>query len=617
MSETTKLASTLSPEFIGIPKAPTASEDAEDNQIANVGYVKSTVGVDDELSTESEHAVQNKVITDRFLGIDSDIVELDEKINNEKLRAEIAENLLAPKESPVFTGNPTAPNIDSNSVDTSIANKKYVDDVADNYYINYNQSGQNADDILTAINSGKNIYCVETILNVGDVYYPLSQFEDPGYTPTEVSLKFTDGHKEISLVVTSSATTWTTTYTNDSIELTGTPTAPTAPAGTNTDQIATTAFVNDALQNSDAMRKGIDYVTAGHKASTELGSHATAEGINVTASGDNSHAEGYQTISSGDNSHAEGVYSTASGLASHAEGYDTTARGNNSHSEGFDTVANSDNSHAEGNNTNALGNNSHTEGLQTIASGLNSHAEGTNTVANHRSQHVFGEFNTADGSLAATTERGNFVEVVGNGLDANNTSNARTLDWQGNEVLAGKLTVGTQPTEDNDVATKKYVDDNISSIGSGLPSVTTVDDGKVLTVVDGQWDKAEPQGGGLEPIIVKLGVNDIWYNSLSSRIGWYDEELEDQTYDKLVEAFQNNTPVYFDLIYGTENNISNPTHVSGYASMSGIEDTVQAVSCILRVHDKNSQYHPVCDLIIEASIYAENKSVSMSFSTNY
>lgn len=60
-----------------------------------------------------------------------------------------------------------------------------------------------------------------------------------------------------------------------------------------------------------------------------------------------------------------------------------------------------------------------------------------------------------------------YLEVVGNGLDAEHPRNARTLDIAGNEVLAGRLTVGAQPVDDNDVATKKYVDDNGGSGGDG------------------------------------------------------------------------------------------------------------------------------------------------------
>jgi len=39
--------------------------------------------------------------------------------------------------------------------------------------------------------------------------------------------------------------------------------------------------------------------------------------------------------------------------------------------------------------------------------------------------------------------------------------------------------------------------------GSGLPAVTAADNGDVLTVVNGAWDKAAPSGGGV------LAVHDV------------------------------------------------------------------------------------------------------------
>ncbi len=86
------------------------------------------------------------------------------------------------------------------------------------------------------------------------------------------------------------------------------------------------------------------------------------------------------------------------------------------------------------------------EGRSTRASGDYSHAEGLFTTANHASQHVFGEHNIEDPSTAATTERGNYVEIVGNGTGSSAKSNARTLDWSGNEWLAGSLTIGNPDT---------------------------------------------------------------------------------------------------------------------------------------------------------------------------
>lgn len=77
-----------------------------------------------------------------------------------------------------------------------------------------------------------------------------------------------------------------------------------------------------------------------------------------------------------------------------------------------------------------------------VASGGYSHAEGSYTTATNRSQHVFGENNIADPSLNGSNSRGNYVEIVGNGAYPNR-SNARTLDWQGNENIAGMLRIGS------------------------------------------------------------------------------------------------------------------------------------------------------------------------------
>jgi hypothetical protein len=82
------------------------------------------------------------------------------------------------------------------------------------------------------------------------------------------------------------------------------------------------------------MVKGTDYVTAGQKEGTTLGTKATAEGNSTTASGLYSHAEGSSTTASGYFSHAEGNSTTAGSDNSHAEGYHTIASGYSSHAEG-------------------------------------------------------------------------------------------------------------------------------------------------------------------------------------------------------------------------------------------------------------------------------------------
>ena len=184
-----------------------------------------------------------------------------------------------------------------------------------------------------------------------------------------------------------------------------------------------------------------------------LGNSSHAEGSGTTASGDyGSHAEGSNTIASGVASHAEGSSTTASNYYSHAEGDSTTASGENSHSEGKYTTASGESSHAEGDSTTASAYCSHAEGNCTTASGENSHAEGASTIASSQNQHVQGKYNIED-------LNGTYAHIVGNGEDGKN-SNAHTLDWQGNAWYSGKLSQEGTPTEDKDLVTKKYVDDN-------------------------------------------------------------------------------------------------------------------------------------------------------------
>lgn len=140
----------------------------------------------------------------------------------------------------------------------------------------------------------------------------------------------------------------------------------------------------------------------------------------------------------GAGSSAVGMHVIASGDCSHAEGDSTQALGNSSHAEGDSTTASAYCSHAEGNCT--------------TASGENSHAEGASTIASSQNQHVEGKYNIED-------LNGTYAHIVGNGEDGKN-SNAHTLDWQGNAWYAGKLSQEGTPTEDKDLVTKKYVDDN-------------------------------------------------------------------------------------------------------------------------------------------------------------
>ena len=177
--------------------------------------------------------------------------------------------------------------------------------------------------------------------------------------------------------------------------------------------------------------------TSEEDSSYTMGKNAFSEGISTKASGNNSHAEGYNTTASGVDSHAEGSSTTASGLCSHAEGDYTTA------SEWC--------SHAEGNHT--------------TASGYYSHAQNSNTIANTLSQTALGQYNIADTQGTANT-RGKYAIILGNGTSSAR-SNAATIDWSGNQWLAGKLTLGAVATNTMDAVT-------LQQLNNAIPAQATV-----------------------------------------------------------------------------------------------------------------------------------------------
>lgn len=218
------------------------------------------------------------------------------------------------------------------------------------------------------------------------------------------------------------------------------------------------------------------------------GTAAHAEGIGNEARGDGSHVEGSSTLAYGKGSHAEGISTTAglstaaltdnvgshaegngskaTGIYSHAEGDTTTASGRSSHAEGSGTTASGQDSHAEGGNTTASGVEAHSEGKQTQAKGNGSHAEGSGTIASGYYQHVQGKYNIED-----TQDK--YAHIVGGGENVDTRKNIHTIDWDGNATFSGKVTAGANPTNDMDLATKKYVDEVAASSSSGGSSAQT------------------------------------------------------------------------------------------------------------------------------------------------
>jgi hypothetical protein len=211
------------------------------------------------------------------------------------------------------------------------------------------------------------------------------------------------------------------------------------------------SVVNSGIANIDLSSKAerTDTILAttlsrGRKENTRLGTGSIAFGYNVTATG----------------------------VCAQAFGGSTVAEGNCSQAIGGSTNATGDYSFAEGSGTMSSGAYSHSEGDNTTASGQSSHTQGTGTIANHKSQNVSGEFNVADTSSATASQRGNYIEIVGNGTAIESRSNARTLDWDGNERLMGDLYVGcnadgTGGTKIENVAfaTNSEIEDIINNYG--------------------------------------------------------------------------------------------------------------------------------------------------------
>lgn len=182
-------------------------------------------------------------------------------------------------------------------------------------------------------------------------------------------------------------------------------------------------------------------------------------GDRTKATGENSHAEGTQCEALGDSSHAEGIQTKASGLWSHVEGSQTRANGPCSHAEGTGSWA----------------------------TGPSSHAEGYGTEAAGKYQHVQGKHNVVD-------EANKFADIVGNGADILNKSNAYALDWDGNLYLKGGVYVNCNADSTGGTKLSLDVDSIMGAIKDQLyEKVYPV--GSVYMTSDDNFNPAEVFGG--------------------------------------------------------------------------------------------------------------------------
>ena len=164
------------------------------------------------------------------------------------------------------------------------------------------------------------------------------------------------------------------------------------------------------------------------------------------------------------------------------EGNDNVASGNYAHAEGRGNTASGLSSHAEGRDNMASGYNAHAEGRLNTASGNYAHAEGCGNEASGYATHVQGKFNVVQ-SVIEPNYLGKYCHIVGNGTSDTARSNAHTLDWNGNAWFAGDVYTGGTS-----------MDSGAKKLATEIP-VSTADNGKVLSVVNGVWAAATMPSG--------------------------------------------------------------------------------------------------------------------------
>ena len=163
-----------------------------------------------------------------------------------------------------------------------------------------------------------------------------------------------------------------------------------------------------------------------------------------------------------------------------------------------------ENSVALGGNVTASGKRAFATGMLTSASGTNSSAFGSGTVAGSAAQHVVGRYNKSD-------TNDTYVEIVGNG-EVSSKSNARALDWNGNEYLKGDLYVGCDASSENGSKVAKISD---------IPDVSTLAP-KASPVFTGKISLGRKDG-------VSAGSNSIAVGNNAEASGMYSQAFGDGT----------------------------------------------------------------------------------------
>lgn len=121
------------------------------------------------------------------------------------------------------------------------------------------------------------------------------------------------------------------------------------------------------------------------------------------------------------------------------------------------------------------------------ANGAFTHVEGQGAVANSDCQHVQGKFNEID-------SEGKYLDIVGNGMDNDNRSNAYTLDHDGNAWFAGDVYVH-ELDENGDYKTKLATEDYVNDVVSIQSDYAELDFNSPKFIQNKPFGEVQPYSG--------------------------------------------------------------------------------------------------------------------------
>ena len=285
----------------------------------------------------------------------------------------------------------------------------------------------------------------------------------------------------------------------------------------------------------------------------------------------------YSTVGGGNNNDATGQSSTVAGGSQNQAGpgpRSTVCGGSNNKAQGAESVIcggilnkiTAQRSVISGGNGNEI-----TGGYAAIMGGYYNSVSATYGAAVGYSNKVTSNYGFAFGKF---NDPGNYAEMVGGGTSDSNRANLRTLDWSGNEVLAGGLTInGTETVSASDFK----IFDSVADIGlaSGSATIsgayTAMPADSILIVYADNFAVAQVPNTTGTVVIVKRGTPRgyvLFYGKRSTdadyRMFINDSNVPDGTW--IPEKPNNITSVTQNLLSGA-NTSSNPyvCPTDGYA----------------------------------------------------